>query len=205
MTRLFICRHGNTFGPNEIPRRVGARTDIPLVDSGEVQAKALGDHFKAENITFNRAFSSRLQRTRQTAEIILERLGDTQNVDPLNFLNEIFYGPDENKTEEEVIARIGANAIQKWDDEAIVPDGWEANPNFIIGDWLSFGDYARHHFKDQNILLVTSNGTARFAPHLTGDFIRFKKANDIKLKTGAYGIITYDGDKWVVEAWNIRP
>ncbi|MEE3322571.1 MAG: phosphoglycerate mutase, partial [Pseudomonadota bacterium] len=74
-----------------------------------------------------------------------------------------------------------------------------------IGDWLSFGDYAKYHFKNQNILLVTSNGTARFAPHLTGDFIRFQKNNDIKLKTGAYGIIAYDGHKWVIEAWNVRP
>ncbi|MCS5598066.1 MAG: histidine phosphatase family protein [Alphaproteobacteria bacterium] len=205
MIRLFICRHGNTFAAEETPRRVGARTDIPLVDSGLVQAKALGDHFKAQNVTFNRAFCSRLQRTRQTAEIIVERMGQKQNVDPLNFLNEIFYGPDENKTEEEVIARIGKEAIEKWDSDAIVPDGWDANPDFIIGDWLSFGDYAKYHFKDQNILLVTSNGTARFAPHLTGDFTRFQKNNDIKLKTGAYGIIAYDGHKWVIEAWNVRP
>lgn len=205
MIRLFICRHGNTFAAGETPRRVGARTDIPLVDSGLVQAKALGDHFKAQDITFNRAFCSRLQRTRQTAEIIVERMGQQQTVDPLNFLNEIFYGPDENKTEEEVIARIGKDAIEKWDSDAIVPDGWDANPDFIIGDWLSFGDYAKYHFKNQNILLVTSNGTARFAPHLTGDFIRFQKNNDIKLKTGAYGIIAYDGNKWVIEAWNVRP
>jgi 2,3-bisphosphoglycerate-dependent phosphoglycerate mutase len=205
MTRLVICRHGNTFGPEDTPTRVGARTDLPLVTSGEQQAHALGIHFKAQGITFSRAFCSHLQRTRQTAEIALDAMGDDQNVDPLNFLSEIDYGPDEDKTEDEVIERIGKDAITKWDEDAIAPEGWDVDPDFIIGDWLSFGDYAQHHFKDQTIMMVTSNGTARFAPHLTGDFIRFKKNNDIKLKTGAYGILTYDGNKWVAECWNVRP
>lgn len=205
MTRLVICRHGNTFTPEQTPTRVGAKTDIPLVESGLEQAKALGQHFAEGKFTFSRAFCSHLQRTRQTAETALKEMGSEQNVDVLNFLSEIFYGPDENKTEDEVIARIGAEAIKKWDEDAIVPDGWDVNPDFIIGDWLSFGDYAKYHFKDQSVLLVTSNGTARFAPHLTGDYERFKKRHDIKLKTGAYGILRYDGAKWVVDAWNVRP
>ena len=38
-TRLIIARHGNTFDAGDIPTRVGRRTDLPLVASGEAQAK----------------------------------------------------------------------------------------------------------------------------------------------------------------------
>ena len=36
MTRLVIVRHGNTFEAGEPPRRIGARTDLPLTATGVV-------------------------------------------------------------------------------------------------------------------------------------------------------------------------
>jgi probable phosphoglycerate mutase len=204
-TRLVICRHGNTFGPNDTPTRVGARTDLPLVDTGIEQAKAIGEHFRAKSFEFNRIFCSPLLRTRQTAENALVSMGLAQDVDVLNFLGEIDYGPDENKPEADVIARIGQDALTLWDQHAIAPEGWIVDTDFMIGDWLSFGEYAKEHFKDQTILLVTSNGTARFAPYLTGDYDAFRADNDIKLKTGAYGILSHNGESWQSECWNVRP
>lgn len=44
---LIIARHGNTFGPDDTPTRVGARTDLPLVESGIQQARLLGTHLRA--------------------------------------------------------------------------------------------------------------------------------------------------------------
>ena len=44
MTTLIIARHGNTFDKGDIPTRVGARTDLPLVEKGRAQAKALVAH-----------------------------------------------------------------------------------------------------------------------------------------------------------------
>jgi len=41
MSRIVICRHGNTFDKGEIVTRVGARTDLPLSTSGRTQAKIL--------------------------------------------------------------------------------------------------------------------------------------------------------------------
>ncbi|MGA3882329.1 histidine phosphatase family protein, partial [Bacillus pumilus] len=42
-----IVRHGNTFAAGEPPRRIGARTDLPLTAQGQAQAEALGAHFAA--------------------------------------------------------------------------------------------------------------------------------------------------------------
>ena len=50
MTTLIIARHGNTFGPEDTPTRVGARTDVPLVGSGLEQGRALGRWLKAQGL-----------------------------------------------------------------------------------------------------------------------------------------------------------
>ena len=36
---LLLVRHGNTFGPGDAVTWVGAREDLPLVESGEAQAR----------------------------------------------------------------------------------------------------------------------------------------------------------------------
>ena len=120
-------------------------------------------------------------------------------------LDEVDYGPDENKTEEEVIARIGEQAIKDWDDHAIVPDGWRVHPEDIRNDWLQFGLDIANQLENKTTLVVTSNGIARFAPHLTRDFDNFKKNNNIKLSTGALAYLEHDGENWHIKEWNVRP
>ena len=56
MTRLVIVRHGNTFEAGEPPRRIGARTDLPLTATGVAQAEALARHFAANGVSFDRVF-----------------------------------------------------------------------------------------------------------------------------------------------------
>ncbi len=204
MTTLIIARHGNTFGPNDTPTRVGARTDLPLVESGRVQASKIGQYLKAQNLIPEITYSSQLKRTIETGQIALKEVGFPQPVYPLEIFNEIDYGVDENKIEDKVIARIGTHAIKEWDDKAIVPDGWDFNPENCIKDWKNF---ANHIVTDEQdtIMVVTSNGIARFAPHITGDFDGFAKGNKIKLSTGALAILEYKDDNWVIKNWNIKP
>ena len=119
--------------------------------------------------------------------------------------NEIDYGPDENQPESAVVARIGAPALRDWDKHAVVPPGWQADPQAIIHDWLAFGDICRQAFSGRTVLVVTSNGIARFAPHLTGDFEGFRRRHGIKVATGALCILRPQGSRWVIERWNVRP
>ncbi|MEM9469576.1 MAG: histidine phosphatase family protein [Pseudomonadota bacterium] len=204
MTTLIIARHGNTFGPDDTPARVGARTDLPLVESGIEQAKKLGQWLKQNDLLPEVTYSSELQRTKQTAEIALKETGYPQPVFPLAIFNEIDYGPDENKAEDDVIARIGVQAIKNWDQKAIVPEGWEFDPENCIDNWKSF---AQHIVDDEQdiILVVTSNGIARFAPYLAGNFDKFAENHKIKLSTGALGILNYANNQWTVTDWNIKP
>lgn len=204
MTTLIIARHGNTFAAGETPRRVGARTDIPLVDSGREQARKIGAWLKEQGMTPEITYSSRLKRTIETAEIALKTLGAAQPVFPLEIFDEIDYGPDENKTEEEVIARLGAEPLKDWDEKGIVPQLWRFDPDEAIRNWKNF---AAHIVEDEQscVMVVTSNGIARFAPHITGDFETFRKDRKIKIATGAVCVFEHNGTEWQVREWNVRP
>ena len=61
-TRLIIARHGNTFGPGDTPTRVGRRTDLPLVASGEAQAKRIGHHLLHHRMVPGAVFAAPLKR-----------------------------------------------------------------------------------------------------------------------------------------------
>lgn len=204
MTKLIIARHGNTFGPDDTPTRVGGRTDLPLVESGREQAKKLGAYLKTHDLIPEITYSSNLKRTIETAEIALQRVGFPQPVFPLDIFNEIDYGVDENQTEDKVIERIGAQAIKDWDAHAIVPEGWKFDPVQCIANWKNF---AAHIISDEQdiILVVTSNGIARFAPHLTEDFDGFTQNHNIKLSTGALGVLEFENNAWRVLDWNVKP
>lgn len=204
MTRLIIARHGNTFDPQQTPTRVGARTDLPLVEKGRAQAEAIGQYLKANQLIPDVIYSSHLQRTIETAKIAVKASGVSNPVYQLDIFNEIDYGPDENKTEEQVIARIGKEAIEKWDKDAVVPEGWLVDPDEIIKNWIDFAEQIRAHDDNETVLVVTSNGTARFAPYITGDYEGFSKEHSIKLSTGALGILNFIDDKWQIQDWNLR-
>lgn len=206
-TTLIIARHGNTFAPDETPRRVGARTDLPLVPSGHEQARKLGRYLHDHNLVPAQIFTSKLQRTRQTAEIASIEMGVSIPLKASDIFNEIDYGFDENRPEDQVIARIGEEALKFWEQDAVMPEGWSPNPREIRQNWLDFAANLLRQHEGEKTLVVTSNGIARFAFHLTPDWTETISTHGLKLSTGALGILTRkkDAGHWTVAGWNIRP
>lgn len=195
-TRLFIVRHGNTFDAGDIVTRVGGRTDLPLSVSGKAQAEALGRHFAGT--IFATARSGPLKRTRQTASAILAAQFNPPELITDLFLREIDYGPDENRPEDEVVARIGKPALDAWERNSIPPPGWRVDPDALIGNWQE--TFAELRDEPGDHLIVTSNGIARFALAAAG-----ARQHDAKLKTGAWGVFEVKGEDVSVLAWNVRP
>ena len=201
-TRFVIVRHGNTFGTDAPPRRIGIGTDLPLVESGREQARRLGAYFATQGWRFVSIRCSPLLRTYQTAEAILAEQTAAIAIETSSLLSEIDHGPDENRLEDEVIARVGAGALTDWDEEGLAPAGWIVDrPNRLKG-WRQL--FAQR--PDGLHLLVTSNGAARFAlladPHLADQARRFRS---LKLRTGAFGIIAVDDAGPRLAAWNESP
>jgi probable phosphoglycerate mutase len=204
-TRIIVARHGNTFGPGDTVTRVG-RTDLPLVESGLEQGRMIGRYLKRAGLVPDMIFTSSLKRTIQTAEQAQGQMGTSLPLKNLSIFNEIDYGPDENKPEDEVVARLGKAALEKWDAEGVAPDGWNVDPAAIIQNWKNFsGQWVKDH-AGKTALVVTSNGIARFAPHLTGDFDVFRACHAIKISTGALCIFeNAGGETWACTAWNLKP
>jgi len=205
MTILIVARHGNTFEDGEIPRRVGVRTDLPLTRKGQDQARASGRHLKESGLLPDAVYTSHLKRTKETASLAIETAGLSLTATPLAIFNEIDYGPDENKTDAAVIARIGETALKEWDKNGIVPQGWKADPAQIIENWQDFGAWILREYPQKTVLAVTSNGIARFAPYLTGDFEGFLQEHKIKIATGALCILSHEDSRWIVREWGIKP
>lgn len=60
-------------------------------------------------------------------------------------------------------------------------------------------------FKDRTWLQVSSNGTIRFAPYITGDYAGFCASHDIKVATGGVCIFTSeDGTTWQCSEWGVK-
>lgn len=197
MTRhIFIIRHGNTFESSAQARRIGAATDIPLVESGRAQADRLGKWFAAQRMSIRCIHSSPLLRARETAAWIARAVGRDPD-EPLPWLNEIDHGPDEGRPEAEVLARIGAQAIADWDERGIVPDGWMVDAPTRVAGWAKwFADGG-----EGADLLVTSNGAARFALIAAG-----LAPASLKLRTGAFGeLAVEDGGQVRLLRWDQRP
>jgi len=192
-----IVRHGNTFAAGEPPRRIGSRTDLPLTDAGQAQADALGAHFAALGWRFARALTSPLLRTRDTAAEILHHLPDAPAFEPADWLREIDHGPDEDQPEDTVLARIGAKALAAWDSAGIPPPGWNVEPEMRLEAWHDLFQQA-----DGPVLLVTSNGAARFALLSAG----VSGAGGLKLPTGSFGALRRAADGALqLECWGVRP
>lgn len=205
-TRLLIARHGNTFGPGDIVKRVGI-TDLPLVDSGLMQGRMLGTYLKQNNLIPDVIFTSTLKRAIQTAQQAQSTMQTHLPMDTLSIFNEIDYGPDENQPEDKVIARVGAEALMAWEAKAQVPSGWKVDPLGIIKNWQDFSTRLTQDYAGKIILVVTSNGIARFAPYLTGDFSAFTAQYGIKISTGALCVFenTPPAKTWDCLQWNVKP
>jgi len=194
-----IVRHGNTFDTGEPARRIGVRTDLPLVASGTAHAEALGAAFAAQG--FDRALVAPLQRTRATIERILAHQPRAPDIESVDWLTEIDHGPDEDQLETDVVARIGHEALALWEAEGHAPEGWHVDAERRLAGWRGLWGSGQGR-----ILIVTSNGAARFAL-LSDETLRSQAAAlpSLKLRTGAYGMIARERGRLRLIAWDRRP
>lgn len=203
VTRLIVARHGNTFEADQVPTRLG-KTDLPLVASGTEQARLIGRYLKLRALIPDVIFTSELKRTKQTANIAAEEMGSKIVTESLSIFNEVDYGPDENQPEDKVIERIGKDALLAWDKEGKVPSGWNIDTDSIIKSWRGFTSRLLKERYGKTILVVTSNGIARFLPYILDDSESFRSKNNIKISTGSLCVFEHEGS-WECKGWNIKP
>jgi probable phosphoglycerate mutase len=204
MMRIILVRHGNTFAPGEPPRRVGAITDLPLVE--EKLGTNIGKYLAEKNIAVDFAFVSPLQRTIKTLQLIENSYGEKIDSKIDARLMELDYGVDEGKLESDVIDRIGNDAITRWNSELIVPNGWNINTKEIIDRWNTLLKEIENDHTDRTVMLISSNGFLRFIFFSIVLDERSTPPVDLKLKTGSLSILSKnEAGRWYIDFWNLRP
>lgn len=221
--RLVVVRHGNTFEDGETPRRIGARTDIPLVQKGRAISVAAAAFVKNMGIHPDRIFAAPLLRSMETAEIISREIGFVGPVSPAREFVEVDYGPDENKTDDELKERLGrvylanegekdnisqvraitrgGQVLEEWDKLGVVPKDWPIDVDAIRQSWSNFSAGIK---PEETVLLVTSNGVIRFAPCILAEGADIFSARlvDMKVSVGKVCIFEDDGTGWHCVIWN---
>lgn len=97
LQRIYLVRHGETAW--SLAGRHTGLTDIPLTEKGEQEARTLAD--RLHHVSFNRVFTSPLQRARRSAE--LAALNRPAEIDP--DLEEWNYGDYEGLRTSEIRER----------------------------------------------------------------------------------------------------
>jgi probable phosphoglycerate mutase len=216
---LIIVRHGNTFKEGETSHRVGARTDLPLVE--ELRSVIAGKLIGLRGLIPTQVFAAPLLRTKQTAELIVRELRLCCPIREAVEFTEVDYGVDEGRTEDEVMQRLGnfylgkdaeleavmrrgKEEIERWNVGGVVPIGWNVDVEKIIADWRNFANKIE---RGETVLVVSSNGIIRFAPYIldSGDFETFRKTHNLKVTTAGVCIFVQKNNKWNITDWNIKP
>ncbi len=208
--RLLLARHGNTFGPQDTPVWVGGRDDLPLVEKGRQQAQDIALLLAAREITPVRIVAGPLQRTLEAAEIIAGHLKAERALQMDERLREIDYGQWAGKTTEEIIAETGPGPVEDWQHYSRWPAdaGWQPHEDEVVSGILDLAwDLASEgHGEEDTVLCISSNGVLRyFLQLIEGEFERRIDLGEMKMATGALGQLSFDGEVFEVDFWNLRP
>jgi probable phosphoglycerate mutase len=160
----------------------------------------------------------------ETAQIIVQEMGLSIDIIKASEFMEIDYGPDENKTEDDVTLRLGERfarehninekdehilkqhgktIVKLWDEKGIVPYDWIVDIPYIMNSWKNLAG----NLDDNDIaLIVTSSGIIRFAPCILNEpFENFCNRNSIKVSTGGICIFeNINNVEWNLSAWNVK-
>lgn len=204
---LLLVRHGNTFGPGDAVTWVGAREDLPLVESGERQARDLGSALKAAvgagQAAPVRVLAGPLQRTRQAAEIALGVAGLELPIDIDERLIEVDYGPWGGLTTGELVERFGAEVVEGWEQRCAWPPQWVTSESEVRQRVLDLVNELNREHGGERLLVLSSNGVLRyFLQSVPGAFEAALAERSFKLKTGRGGRL-FPGVE--VPVWNAKP
>lgn len=113
MSKLVLVRHGESQW--NLENRFTGWVDVPLSPKGIEEAKRAGEKLKKENIHFDAAYTSDLQRAQNTLKLILEVLDQTHiPVTKDQALNERHYGELQGLNKAETALKFGNAQVKIW-------------------------------------------------------------------------------------------
>ena len=155
---LYVVRHGqSTFNRRGL---ICGRSNAPLTDIGREQARVAGERLR--NIKFDYAFSSPLDRARETAEIILSQ---NEHKTPDLVINEHIIERDAGLLEGEQLDLPGKR-IPSWAPDFNCEECWYETRESVVERVRAFLSEIGEIYKDKNVLVVAHNGIVRGFRHI---------------------------------------
>jgi len=224
--RLFLVRHGNTFGPDQIGGEniimSGCNNNIPLVAKGREQARMMARYLHQQDIIPAAFYANHLIRTWEAAVLMREYfLYQLKHEISLYFdenLLELDYGAwaglktaGNTAGDNEVIARFGQSAWNDWQEKRIVhhasPHNWQrGKEDIVVGLRHFLNQLTKEYTQDQVVVAMGSQGSLVFIHELLpGGLDQAISDHHAHIKTGHFAELAYEDNKWRLVGWNVKP
>lgn len=191
---MYLVRHGETNW--NVEKRLQGQTDIPLNQTGHLQAKEMGQ--KLAKVSFSMAFSSDLLRAKRTAEIItIEKKMAVQTTEALR---ERSFGKLEGQSVNPVLLRRLYHSIGEYKKTLTKKQkklGVETDEE-LIARLIPFLRETSLAYAGKNVLIVSHGGVMRtFLTHI--GFVGRQGIVKVHIKNLAYIKLRSDGTDFFIE------
>ena len=207
MAKLILLRHGESQW--NLENRFTGWVDVPLSPKGEQEAKAAGE--KLKSYTFDKAFTSKLQRANNTLKYILQANGQINL--PTEYdtaLNERHYGALQGLNKAETAKKYGEDQVKIWRRSYDVPppkEKTELNPD---GTSESLKDTAARtlpywekkifpEIKNGKNIIVAAHGNSLRSIVMHLDKLTKEEVLELNIPTGAPLLYIFDANGTIVE------
>ena len=206
MKNILLIRHGQSEW-NKLNLFTGFK-NVELSELGAEEANRAGQNFKNINLKFDLVYTSELKRAQDTAKIILENLGQ---YDELNSsgkiikninLNERDYGDLTGLNKKETADKFGEDQVHKWRrGYSDRPPNGESLEDVVARVSKYFDSEIFNQIKNQNInnILIAAHGNSLRALLIVMSIYTANEINGVELSTGEPIHILFDNNSFSIK------
>jgi len=191
MARLVLLRHGESQW--NLENRFTGWVDVPLSARGIQEAKNAGD--KLRGFTFNRAFTSVLERAIETLRLVLDAIGQSNiPIEKDKALNERMYGELQGLNKAETAKKYGEQQVKIWRRSYDVPPpGGESLKDTAERVLPYYERTIKPYLLKRETILVAAHGNSLRALIMELEQLSREQVLELNIPTGAP--LLYELDK----------
>jgi 2,3-bisphosphoglycerate-dependent phosphoglycerate mutase len=183
MARLVLLRHGESQW--NLENRFTGWVDVPLSARGIEEAKNAG--IKLRNFTFDRAFTSVLQRANETLRLVLDAVGQPNiPIEKDKALNERMYGDLQGLNKDETATKYGEAQVKIWRRSYDVrPPGGESLKDTAERTLPYYEQTIKPYLLKGETILVAAHGNSLRALVMELEQLSREQVLELNIPTGA--------------------
>jgi 2,3-bisphosphoglycerate-dependent phosphoglycerate mutase len=183
MARLVLLRHGESQW--NLENRFTGWVDVPLSPRGIEEAKNAG--IKLRSFTFDRAFTSVLQRANETLRLVLDAVGQPNiPIEKDKALNERMYGDLQGLNKDETATKYGEAQVKIWRRSYDVrPPGGESLKDTAERTLPYYEQAIKPYLLKGETILVAAHGNSLRALVMELEQLSREQVLELNIPTGA--------------------